>query len=159
MSIKDDSYYQDSAERMLAEIHKEVQDLWQEVHELYSIIVDLSQKCMKGGQKMKMEEMIANVEQWAEDRGILEKATPLDQFDKTMEEVRELEDHLDEQYLEGCTDKLSIKDDIGDITVTLIIQAKMQGLSFTDCLAYAWNEIKDRRGEMRGGQFVKEVEG
>jgi hypothetical protein len=157
MSIKDDSYYQDSAERMLAEIHKEVQDLWQEVHELYSIIVDLNQKCMKGGQKMKMEEMIANVEQWAGERGILDKATPIDQFEKTMEEIGELKDDLDLQK-DGNEIKKAIKDDIGDITVTLIIQAKMQGLGFAECLEWAWNEIKDRRGEMRGGQFVRNKE-
>jgi NTP pyrophosphatase (non-canonical NTP hydrolase) len=111
---------------------------------------------------MNMEKLVANVEQWAEERGILAEATPLDQFDKTMEEVGELEEDLELQQSGDDIKKNlkgSIKDDIGDITVTLIIQAKMQGLSFTDCLAYAWNEIKDRRGEMRGGQFVKEVEG
>ncbi len=103
---------------------------------------------------MKMEELIANVEQWAEDRGILEKATPMDQLNKTVEEVVELVASLDMQKA-GYEVQGSIKDDIGDITVTLIIQAKMQGLNFADCLAHAWNEIKDRKGEMRGGQFVK----
>jgi len=103
---------------------------------------------------VSMEDLVQNVEQWAEDRGILEKATPMDQFEKTMEEIRELEGSLDAQSL-GYTDKLGIKDDIGDIAVTLIIQAKMQGLGFAECLAHAWNEIKDRRGEMRGGVFVK----
>ncbi len=100
---------------------------------------------------ISMEDLVKNVEQWAEDRGILEESTPLDQFDKTMEEIRELEGNLDSQSF-GYTDKMGIKDDIGDIAVTLIIQAKMQGLSFTDCLAHAWNEIKDRRGKMVDGQ-------
>ena len=104
---------------------------------------------------MKMEELVAKVERWAEDRGILEKATPMDQFEKTMEEVRELEENLELQRDGGKGG--SIKDDIGDITVTLIIQAKMQGLGFAECLAHAWNEIKDRQGEMRDGQFVKEA--
>lgn len=29
-------------------------------------------------------------------------------------------------------------------------------LDFTDCVALAYNEIKDRKGEMRNGKFVKE---
>jgi hypothetical protein len=113
----------------------------------------------KGGRKMvSMEDLVQNVEQWAEDRGILEKATPLDQFEKTMEEISELRESLELQQ-GGDEIQGAIKDDIGDITVTLIIQAKMQGLGFSECLEWAWNEIKDRQGEMRDGQFIKEVEG
>jgi NTP pyrophosphatase (non-canonical NTP hydrolase) len=105
---------------------------------------------------MKMEELIANVEQWADERGILEKATPMDQFEKTMEEIDELRESLE---LQASGDEIrgAIKDDIGDIAVTLIIQAKMQGLGFAECLEWAWNEIKDRQGKMVDGQFVKEV--
>ena len=107
---------------------------------------------------MTVDELIANVEQWAEDRRILEQATPMDQFDKTMEEIRELEEDLELQK-DGHEIQGAIKDDIGDIAVTLIIQAKMQGLGFAECLEWAWNEIKDRQGKMVDGQFVKEVEG
>jgi len=47
-------------------------------------------------------------------------------------------------------------DAIGDITVTLIIQAEMQGLDFQDCLQAAYDVISKRTGKMIDGQFVKD---
>jgi hypothetical protein len=35
----------------------------------------------------------------------------------------------------------------------------MNGVDLIECGETAWNEIKDRKGEMVNGQFVKEVEG
>lgn len=118
-----------------------------------------------------MKELIKNVIQWANNKGILEHATPLTQFEKTQEEVGELEEHLKMQLHNEVTDfmqsdetlketkkkiKAMIKDDIGDITVTLIIQAKMQGLDFEDCLREAYEVISKRKGSMIDGKFVKE---
>lgn len=118
-----------------------------------------------------MKELINNVIQWANNKGILEKATPLTQFEKTQEEVGELEEHLKMQEYHFTTKnylsivsyreaekaiKAMIKDDIGDITVTLIIQAKMQGLDFEDCLREAYEVISKRKGRMIDGKFVKE---
>jgi NTP pyrophosphatase (non-canonical NTP hydrolase) len=48
-----------------------------------------------------------------------------------------------------------IKDGIGDSFVTLIILSKQLGLSPTECLEAAWNEIKDRTGKTVDGVFVK----
>ena len=45
---------------------------------------------------------------------------------------------------------------MGDIMVTLIIQAKMQGLSLEECLESAYNVITKRTGRMINGQFVKD---
>lgn len=44
---------------------------------------------------------------------------------------------------------------IGDILVTIIIQAEMQGVSLTECLESAYNVIAKRTGVMVNGQFVK----
>jgi NTP pyrophosphatase (non-canonical NTP hydrolase) len=90
------------------------------------------------------------VEQWAEEKGILSKATPIKQAMKTQEEVNELlsailDDNRDE-----------IKDAIGDIMVTLIIQCKMQSMDLQDCLESAYNVIKNRTGKMVDGVFVKD---
>ena len=63
------------------------------------------------------------IEQWAADKGILEKATPMAQALKTLEECTELCTAINKN------DKPEIIDAIGDIMVTLIIQAKMQGLT------------------------------
>lgn len=51
-----------------------------------------------------------------------------------------------------------IIDGIGDMTVVLIILADMFGLSHTECLAYAYNQIKDRKGKMENGTFVKDAQ-
>tara|TARA_Y100000590_G_C15638132_1_gene983823 strand:- start:5 stop:364 length:360 start_codon:yes stop_codon:yes gene_type:complete len=95
-------------------------------------------------------ELECAVEEWAKDKGIFEKATPMAQALKTLEETTEL-----------CTainsdDRAEIKDAMGDIMVTLIIQAKMQKLSLEECLESAYHVIAKRKGKMINGQFVKE---
>lgn len=119
--------------------------------------------------------MIESLEQevikWAEEKGIFTNSNPLKQFSKTLEEVQELGDALEEQ---NFLDKLhargmdyhsfesqfnnqnAIEDAIGDIMVTLIIQAKMQGVCLGTCLHAAYNVIKNRTGKMVDGVFVKQ---
>ena len=45
---------------------------------------------------------------------------------------------------------------MGDIMVTLIIQAHMQDISLEQCLESAYKVISKRKGKMINGQFVKE---
>lgn len=89
--------------------------------------------------------------QWAKDREIFTKATPYKQANKTLEEVGELILAI------GQGDKEAIRDAIGDIAVTIIIQAHMHGWTLDECLESAYEQIKDRRGSMQNGTFVKEV--
>jgi len=49
-----------------------------------------------------------------------------------------------------------IKDGIGDVVVTLVIIAAQLEISFEECVALAYDEIKDRKGKMINGVFVKE---
>ena len=49
-----------------------------------------------------------------------------------------------------------IADDIGDMIVVLINIAERNNLTIEQCLAQAWNDIKDRKGKMVDGIFVKE---
>ena len=49
-----------------------------------------------------------------------------------------------------------IADSIGDCVVVLTILATQNGLQIEDCIAQAYDEIKDRRGVMKDGVFVKE---
>lgn len=93
------------------------------------------------------------VEQWAEDKGILSKATPIKQAMKTMEEVNELCNAIIDN------DRHEIQDAIGDIVVTLIIQAKMQGMTIEECLNAAYDVISKRTGRMINGQFIKDQDG
>lgn len=95
-------------------------------------------------------ELECAIEQWAEDKGILSNATPIKQAMKTQEELTELCNAILND------DKEEIKDAIGDIMVTLIIQAKMQGMTIEECLNAAYDVISKRTGQMINGQFVKD---
>ena len=88
---------------------------------------------------------------WADERKIFEQSTASLQFSKTLEEVNELYDGIQE----GDVDEIA--DAIGDVMVTLIIQAQMWGLSATDCLTGVYKEISQLKGMMVNGKFVKEM--
>jgi hypothetical protein len=112
-----------------------------------------------------LEQLEQLVIKWADEKGILAKATPLTQFSKTEEEVDELGMALFAQDMgwetfENAKGKVvntkdEIEDGIGDATVTLIIQAKMQGLTLQQCLQSAYDVISKRKGQMIDGVFVK----
>ena len=99
---------------------------------------------------LKFEQLEKRVINWAEEREIFDRATRLSQHVKTNEEVNEL--------FEGIVnnDHLEIKDAIGDICVTLIIQARMNDSSVCECLELAYNEIEYRTGSVQNGIFVKD---
>lgn len=116
---------------------------------------------------MNYQELEKLVIEWACDKGILEKATPLAQARKTLEEVNELleaclaQNEGEETFLnlksKRVNTKEEIKDALGDILVTIIIGAELQGLKLEDCLESAYNVIKNRTGKMINGQFVKDA--
>ena len=95
-------------------------------------------------------ELECAVEQWAKEKGILNNATTIKQAMKTQEELTELMNAI---LNEGDAE---IVDAIGDIMVTLIIQAKMQGVTIEECLESAYNVISKRTGKMVNGLFVKD---
>jgi len=97
---------------------------------------------------MTLEELERAVAQWHHDRNLIDGATDKDQFMKLIQEAGELSDNL-------CKGK-SIADDIGDMMVVLINIAERNGLSLYECLEVAYNDIKDRKGRMVDGVFVKE---
>lgn len=153
-----------------------------------------------------MNELIAKIEQWAEDRNIIKGSKPIDQAMKLFSEFGELADNVGKGH--DC------RDDIGDCIVVLTIITKQLGESIigefgfhysckdnkhavkglaksisefvfwanigtinntlADCLGYldfiaknngytlqecvtiAYNDIKDRKGLMHNGVFIKE---
>lgn len=99
---------------------------------------------------MEYKELEKLVVEWAEQKGILQNGTPYAQCDKTFEEVEELAEGIENN------DREEIIDALGDILVTIIIQAEMQGLSLTECLESAYNVIAKRTGVMKDGQFHKD---
>jgi len=95
-------------------------------------------------------ELEALVIAWAIQKGILEHGSARGQAFKTFEECEELIEAI------RFDDKDEIIDALGDILVTIIIQAEMQGLSLESCLESAYNVISKRTGVMKDGQFLKD---
>ncbi len=95
-------------------------------------------------------ELEALVIAWATQKGIFENGTYRAQAMKTLEETNELI-----QAIENG-DRDEVIDALGDILVTIIIQAEMHELSLVQCLESAYNVIAKRTGKMVDGQFVKD---
>lgn len=98
-----------------------------------------------------MQTLVENIEDWAEDKE-LNDADPNKQMLKVVEEIGELSQGLVKDNRE------QVIDSIGDAVVTLVILSQQLGLTLEQCTAYAYNEIKDRKGEMRDGSFIKEAD-
>jgi NTP pyrophosphatase (non-canonical NTP hydrolase) len=92
------------------------------------------------------------IRKWAADRNLIEGATVHAQFVKLIEESGELAAGIAKNRPE------EIKDGIGDMVVVLTILAAQNGLTIEECIAAAYEEIKDRKGRMIGGMFVKEAD-
>ena len=102
-----------------------------------------------------MRELIELVKEWGAEKGITHNGNDVNfmrtkQADKTDEELTELFDAI------AAGDKEEAKDAIGDIIVTLIMQAEWWDLEIEECLQAAYDVISKRTGKMVDGQFVKE---
>jgi NTP pyrophosphatase (non-canonical NTP hydrolase) len=93
-----------------------------------------------------------NIRQWADDRNLIEGSKPVNQVSKLVEELGELATGVNKNKVD------LIADGIGDAVVVLTILAKQCGLNIEDCIDIAWNEIKDRKGRMVDGIFIKEAD-
>lgn len=91
-----------------------------------------------------------DIRNWAEQRNIIEGASMQAQFVKLIEEVGELAEGIAKNR------PAAIVDGIGDAVVVLTILAAQHGVTIEDCIEIAWNEIKDRKGRMVGGVYLKE---
>lgn len=96
-----------------------------------------------------MEGLVESIVSWHYDRNLIDGSTDKDQFLKLMQECGELSDNI-------CKGN-DVADDIGDIMVVLINIAERNGLSLEHCLSVAYNDIKDRKGFMVDGIFIKRV--
>ena len=156
-----------------------------------------------------MKELILKVEQWAQDRNLINECKPIDQAMKLFSEAGELADNIGKGR--------DIKDDVGDVLVVMIIIAKQLGATLSsfnapewaedtnkklllklqgslvdyvefaqyksfpsgivkrilnilngiaqnhkttleECLSVAYNDIKDRKGIMHNGTFIKSTD-
>lgn len=95
------------------------------------------------------ENVTEKIKQWFIDRN-LDNGDPNKQMLKLFEEVGEISAGM------ARNNKDEIKDGIGDVVVVLIGLTMQMGLDFDQCIELAYNEIKDRKGKLVNGVFVKE---
>lgn len=93
-----------------------------------------------------------DIRRWADDRNIIRGGTPQAQMTKLIEEIGELAGGI------ARGNHAKIMDGIGDAVVVLTIMARQYGVNIEQCIAIAWDEIKDRKGRMIDGVFVKEAD-
>lgn len=98
---------------------------------------------------MDLNELKTKIEMWAIERG-LDEAEPEKQLNKLMEEVGELAKGINKGNI------AQVIDSVGDVYVVLVILSMQMDLVFEKCVWMAYDEIKDRKGEMVNGVFVKE---
>ena len=98
---------------------------------------------------MNITELTRKIEVWAIDRN-LHTADSKAQISKLTEEIGELASGVNKG------NKDVIKDSIGDAYVVLTILAMQQKVDVRDCIDMAYQEIKNRKGKLINGTFVKE---
>lgn len=96
-----------------------------------------------------INQLVKQVEQWSINKN-LHNGNSDRQALKFYEEAGEVAAAL------SRNDKEALKDGIGDTIVTLIILAQQQGWSLEECLQYAYDEIKNRKGKTINGTFIKD---
>lgn len=100
--------------------------------------------------KITFDELIENVKQWADDKGLLKPENSSKQFMKIAEELGEV------ARADIKSNETELEDGIGDVFVTVIIYSLMKGKNPRACLELAWDEIKGRKGRMVQGSFIKD---
>tara|TARA_Y100001938_G_scaffold140483_1_gene208728 strand:- start:421 stop:852 length:432 start_codon:yes stop_codon:yes gene_type:complete len=90
------------------------------------------------------------IRDWAQERGLYDKGDTKTQYCKLMEEAGE----LGRAILKD--NQVEFVDAIGDMVVVLTNLAMLGGTSIETCIDSAYNEIKDRKGGMKNGTFVKD---
>ncbi len=97
--------------------------------------------------------------EWANDKDLLHEENADKQFMKFIEEVFEFKKEMDNElsyndpYVDEAVDRL--KDEMGDIFVTLIILCEDLEIDPVVCLEMAYKKISKRRGKTINGTFVK----
>ncbi|WP_405100775.1 MazG-like family protein [Oceanobacillus sp. FSL H7-0719] len=96
-----------------------------------------------------LDDLTRKIKNWALERN-LHTADPAKQVLKIGEEFGE----LCEGMAKGRTDQ--VLDSIGDVYVALTTLSMQLGIDIEHCIEIAYNEIKNRKGKMINGVFVKE---
>jgi NTP pyrophosphatase (non-canonical NTP hydrolase) len=110
--------------------------------------------------KKSFEDLKELVLEWANDKDLLHSENADKQFMKFIEEVFEFKTEMD-FYSGKCevfssVSKNLMKDEMGDIFVTLIVLCKQLGIDCVECLQLAYDKISKRKGKTIDGIFYRE---
>jgi NTP pyrophosphatase (non-canonical NTP hydrolase) len=100
--------------------------------------------------ELSLNELEALTIDWAIEKGIAIPDNATKQALKMAEEAGEVCGAV----LKG--DFGAIRDEIGDVLVTLAILAHQNDLTLSECFKTAYTKIRQRKGETRDGIFIKE---
>lgn len=98
---------------------------------------------------MNTNELVERVKKWG-------TAHLINNADKQTLKLLEECGELASELCRGRYKSDEVKDALGDIEVVLIILADILGYDLVECLASAYDTIKDRKGHTEDGSFVKE---
>lgn len=104
-------------------------------------------------EKFDLDDLLDVIQMWGISRE-LHNASPMNQMVKLMEEVGELASALNKKS--GFVFDKDVKDSIGDIFVVLVMLSLQLRVHFEECVKEAYIQIKDRKGKIVDGVFVKE---
>lgn len=121
---------------------------------------------------MSFRMLQVDVLSWAKDKDLLYSQNADKQFMKFIEEVFEFKTEFnvwglykklkhDKKIEQDFSIKehdvwMSMKDEMGDIFVTLIILCEQIGIDPEECLSMAYEKISKRKGKTINGTFVKD---
>jgi len=99
---------------------------------------------------MSFAQLEMAIVQWAESRKIIPNASSSTQLIKAFAELGECGDEL----IKGNREAMKIE--LGDVLVSLVVFAAIEDVDICDCMAMAYEKIKDRKGTMMpNGVFIK----
>jgi NTP pyrophosphatase (non-canonical NTP hydrolase) len=101
---------------------------------------------------VSLDKLELDIVAWGHEKGILPHPEAMKQYGKTLEEVEELGEAIRQNDID------EVKDAIGDIFVTLVMQCEAWDLTMQDCVQSAYDVIAKRTGKMVNGVFVKDAD-
>lgn len=96
-----------------------------------------------------INDLTIRINSWFNEKGLKD---PIMQYAKLNEEVGEIAHEL----TRGHKDTDEMKDAIGDTFVTLVGMAHHLGFDLSECINMAYQTIRNRKGKVVEGSFVKE---
>lgn len=104
---------------------------------------------VKVGEALELWKTLRNIEKWGDEKGITD---PVTQTAKLLEEAGEVA----HETTRGNYRSEALIDGIGDVIVVATILAKLCNTTVEQCVQHAYAEIKDRKGKVVHGGFVKD---